>query len=441
MLNNRTNVFHCAAKTNNIYAILFLYEIFNTNFNISNSINTETKTKVKPLHLACYSGHSKAVDIIIDLGGDLNAIDSFQMTPLHYAVNASNLRITKKLILYGADKTIKNKDNRTPYEVALLSNQSNLCEILASKTFIQQVFKCQMEYQSLQNRRKDILLGSLVISAIVLQTVFYCVIKLGGNTNRYCNASSSASVQCLMDFICFIIGIAFELGAIGSVILFYQLRKRMMGNGKNNVNSITVIEDIEGFDITSQSQIPIQTQVNSQSQSQSKLLLSEMYLMNDNMCVKCRRNKYDSTIHCIACNICIENWDHHCFWLNICIHKGNKCYFRIFMVFICGTIAMNLLNCILYLIELGSKNIKALIADVFGMPVDSSGVIILLIIFILVISSILISFLYIIASIIIPFTKDVLYERKQKKIFAINNDKQYKTQALNESRSDIATDF
>ena len=35
-------------------------------------------------------------------------------------------------------------------------------------------------------------------------------------------------------------------------------------------------------------------------------------------------------IHCIVCNVCVEQWDHHCFWLNTCINDNNKRSFYVF---------------------------------------------------------------------------------------------------------------
>ena len=57
-----------------------------------------------------------------------------------------------------------------------------------------------------------------------------------------------------------------------------------------------------------------------------------MFKYNENICVKCQRVKEMNTQHCIACDICIDNFDHHCFFLNCCIYNNNKIYFKIFLV-------------------------------------------------------------------------------------------------------------
>ena len=41
------------------------------------------------------------------------------MTPLHFAVVSDNMRIVKKLLVFGCDKTIKNKRGQTAYDLAI----------------------------------------------------------------------------------------------------------------------------------------------------------------------------------------------------------------------------------------------------------------------------------------------------------------------------------
>jgi len=41
------------------------------------------------------------------------------MTPLHLAVVNSNYRIVKKLLLRGADRSIKDCSDRTPLDIAI----------------------------------------------------------------------------------------------------------------------------------------------------------------------------------------------------------------------------------------------------------------------------------------------------------------------------------
>ena len=70
--------------------------------------------------------------------------------------------------------------------------------------------------------------------------------------------------------------------------------------------------------------------------------LYNLYLLNQNLCVKCRKIITIGTQHCISCDKCIDNWDHHCFWLNICINRDNYNLFISFTIFLFLEISINI---------------------------------------------------------------------------------------------------
>ncbi len=43
-------------------------------------------------------------------------------------------------------------------------------------------------------------------------------------------------------------------------------------------------------------------------------------------CIECCIYRPLRTIHCQACNHCVERYDHHCPWLGVCIAKFNYKY-------------------------------------------------------------------------------------------------------------------
>ena len=56
--------------------------------------------------------------------------DSNLMTPLHYAVVSDNIRIVKKLLLFGCDKTIKNKKGQTALDLAIEKDYLNMAQVI-----------------------------------------------------------------------------------------------------------------------------------------------------------------------------------------------------------------------------------------------------------------------------------------------------------------------
>lgn len=57
--------------------------------------------------------------------------------------------------------------------------------------------------------------------------------------------------------------------------------------------------------------------------------------------MKCQENLNATTVHCLVCDICYNNWDHHCFWLNTCIYDKNKNAFNVFYFNFMINVGMN----------------------------------------------------------------------------------------------------
>ena len=75
-----------------------------------------------------------------------------------------------------------------------------------------------------------------------------------------------------------------------------------------------------------------------------------MYDNSNNICVKCIRIKKPNTIHCVVCDLCIDEWNHHCFWLNACINKNNIKKFVLFIILMVCFLFTNLIFSICFLI-------------------------------------------------------------------------------------------
>eukprot|EP00943_MAST-04B_sp_MAST-4B-sp1_P008961 g8961.t1 len=76
------------------------------------------KKHMSVLMLACTMGELKTVDMIIKLGGNVNAISSIQATPLIYATSTQNHEVMKLLLKHGADKNMKSITGKTAFDVA-----------------------------------------------------------------------------------------------------------------------------------------------------------------------------------------------------------------------------------------------------------------------------------------------------------------------------------
>lgn len=63
---------------------------------------------IAPIHMAA-TLDAHLVNVLLDLGANINIVDDNGNTPLHYATGNCNILTMKALLLRGADKKIKNK--------------------------------------------------------------------------------------------------------------------------------------------------------------------------------------------------------------------------------------------------------------------------------------------------------------------------------------------
>ena len=60
------------------------------------------------------------------------------------------------------------------------------------------------------------------------------------------------------------------------------------------------------------------------------------------ICPKCKIIKKYGTKHCIACDSCIEDFDHHCYWINKCINAKIMPEFFCFLILTLISLIINL---------------------------------------------------------------------------------------------------
>lgn len=86
---DHSNVFHRASKKNEIYPIIYFYEKLKEFYPKRNILNIKNIRGIIPLHYACFCANKRIIDILLDLGSDIDSQDLEGNTPLHFAVNSS----------------------------------------------------------------------------------------------------------------------------------------------------------------------------------------------------------------------------------------------------------------------------------------------------------------------------------------------------------------
>ena len=70
------------------------------------------------------------IELLLELGADINRQNLSGFTPLHHAVEAEALEAIELLLDRGADTTIKNQRNLTPAEFALATRRHRAADAL-----------------------------------------------------------------------------------------------------------------------------------------------------------------------------------------------------------------------------------------------------------------------------------------------------------------------
>ena len=82
------------------------------------------------LHLASQSGHTHVASLLIDLGAEINAVNSSQQTPLHLACNGRQLEMVALLVERGADVVAQDKTGQTALHVACERGEVEMATLL-----------------------------------------------------------------------------------------------------------------------------------------------------------------------------------------------------------------------------------------------------------------------------------------------------------------------
>ena len=303
------NIFHYSAKYNQNYSILFWYDKLQIYFPYLKLIDLSNKYDITPLHYACYHGSVNSVDLLLDLKADINAIDKEGKSVLTYAVNSGDIRIIKKLLIRGADKEIKDLEGKTPYQYAIENHKYSIALYLKNYNFISKIknfIHCNhkaIDIKQLNGNKNDfefiIYLLLYLIFTIIFLIRILCVTDYKSLDSTY--------LYLKLGFICFGLNGVFLLFTF-ILIIYFKCIINFRQHLKKNKNNFL-----------------------------------EMYEKTNNICIKCIRIKKQNTIHCVVCNLCIDNWDHHCYWLNTCIDKNHLKIFTFFLISILCFLLINII--------------------------------------------------------------------------------------------------
>jgi ankyrin repeat protein len=95
------------------------------------NVASRTDERVSPLHSALANPNNAAIaQLLIEHGADVNARQAQGYTPLHYAATYGLESIIRSLLQRSADKTIRNADGKTAFDLAVEKGHTAVAELL-----------------------------------------------------------------------------------------------------------------------------------------------------------------------------------------------------------------------------------------------------------------------------------------------------------------------
>ena len=96
-----------------------------------NSVRDRGTLGDTPLHVAAIWGDVRVGKLLLDAGADPNVQGEYGNTPLHEAVGQKHHEFVKLLLAHGASKELHNDDGLTAADLANMSDDPRLKEILS----------------------------------------------------------------------------------------------------------------------------------------------------------------------------------------------------------------------------------------------------------------------------------------------------------------------
>ncbi|XP_030202500.1 GA-binding protein subunit beta-2a isoform X2 [Gadus morhua] len=95
-------------------------------------VSRDARTKVDrtPLHMAASKGHTVIVELLVRSGAEINAKDMLKMTALHWAAQHAHQGVVQTLLKHGADVHALSKFDKTPFDIAVDIQHTDLMLLL-----------------------------------------------------------------------------------------------------------------------------------------------------------------------------------------------------------------------------------------------------------------------------------------------------------------------
>ena len=309
-----STIFHKCSKNGNFSALYFWVEKlqFFHKFKIFDVRDEKGKT---PLLCAVENKSEKCAEFLVGLGADLDALDDEGESALICAVKNGDVKMVKKLLLLGANKNVKDSKNKTAATYALELGHKKLCLLLSDSQC-----SCKNSFCCGKSSQKSI--GKEQLGEILLE-------KKSEKYEKTDNTTVKRNVKIIKKygkeqfFIYFLVVygyfIVFLNARLFSVSEFEALFEENVWF-KAIVCELFVLVVVYVMLMLFSSYFLYCSSKN--THKKAKFFPIKSYKINS-FCIKCNTKIKSKTVHCLICDVCVDDWYQHCFWLNACVSMKN----------------------------------------------------------------------------------------------------------------------
>ena len=95
-------------------------------------VNTRNRSQMTPLHTAAIMRHHDVAQLLLAKGADVNAQSSIGQTPLHISATRNDVALAQMLLDQGVDVNLTDKQQRRAVDWAMLHNNQNFVDLLTA---------------------------------------------------------------------------------------------------------------------------------------------------------------------------------------------------------------------------------------------------------------------------------------------------------------------
>ncbi|EFA75606.1 Ankyrin repeat-containing protein AKR1 [Heterostelium album PN500] len=264
---------------------------------------------------------------------ELDCVDNLGRTPFHWAAYKGYIEATKVLFEEGSSMTIRDNDNRTPYELALTRSTEPVLKFLKHQIATQSKHSAKRSKYSSSNKFWFMmaLIGNLIFFTTLFTFKIYISLPI---LIVVANFARMIFQHFWEDDLPNVLPVTWWI--IGCVICYWTYFFLILWNTPYYTISHIFINLFSAVFFYCLCKLPFTDPgvIKSSPKNDERAFLDCLELNEKipEICVTCFTNRPIRSKHCKVCKTCVARFDHHCIWINNCVGAKNHRLFILLLL-------------------------------------------------------------------------------------------------------------